>query len=520
MSGSPRFELRSARDGAVLLFAPHDRDYFTVALRANGLDASVRVASYLSEGFAAFFGRLAAEWRGWEGVHEWSSLEGECILRARCDRAGHVTLTARMEYRQSAAWSVEGEVALEAGQLDAITAAAREFERNGIVSNRGVTMLGIGIGTGTRHVAALAGAALLLACSGAPTPGSERAAREVWDEYVASKEGRFAQHAGTPSPLWSASEQERWPMYDLAGFYLPDGAVPEVLSVTPVDAAVDSAYRIVTRFWPSGPAGAVTRGDSATPVLTMTVYARREGRRWMLANALPFATATWARERRGRIAYQVAPARRFDATKAERAAAFVDSIATAFGVPAPPRIDYYVAESVDQAMEVLGVVTSVRYGPHGGFAKPVNAQVFSGDPALGEEYRHELTHVLLLPVIRDGRTSLLASEGVPTWFGGTAGRDYAGSVRHLASRLAAQPSVDLDAIVHDMSLSPEIRNAAGAVLAEMVHEKGGVAAVREYLQTPGRAIPHALERLLAQPWETIAVEWRRRVDRIATGRTR
>lgn len=355
-------------------------------------------------------------------------------------------------------------------------------------------------------------AASLSACVGAPTKASELAVRQVWDDYLASKNGQFAANAGTPSPLWSALEQAQWPMYDLAGFYLPDQAVPEVLSVTPVNAAVDSAYQIVTRFWPAGP----TSRDSATkPVLTMTVYARREGRRWVLANALPFRTDTWVRETRGRIAYRVAPALRFDASKAVRAAAFVDSLATAFEVPAPPQIDYYVAESVDQAMEILGVVVPERFGAAGGFAKPVNFQVFSGIPALGEDYRHELAHLMLLPIIRGGSTSLLASEGVPTWFGGTAGRDYQGSVRHLASLLRTQPQLDLDKIVDDMGVPSDIRNAAGAVLAQMVHESGGIDAVREYLRTPGHAIRDVLERLLQRPWPIIAEEWRRRVDQIA-----
>ncbi len=355
-------------------------------------------------------------------------------------------------------------------------------------------------------------AASLSACVGAPTKASELSVRQVWDDYLASKNGQFAANAGTPSPLWSASEQAQWPMYDLAGFYLPDQAVPEVLSVTPVNVAVDSAYQIVTRFWP---AGLTSRDSATTPVLTMTVYARREGRRWVLANALPHRTSTWARETRGRIAYRVAPALRFDPTKAVRAAAFVDSLATAFGVPAPPRIDYYVAESVDQAMEILGVVVPERFGAAGGFAKPVNFQVFCGIPALGEDYRHELAHLMLLPIIRGGSTSLLASEGVPTWFGGTAGRDFQGSVRHLASLLRTQPKLDLDVIVYDMSVSSEIRNAAGAVLAQMVHESGGVDAVREFLRTPGHAIRDVLGRLLQRPWPIIAGEWRRRVDQIA-----
>jgi hypothetical protein len=220
-------------------------------------------------------------------------------------------------------------------------------------------------------------------------------------------------------------------------------------------------------------------------------------------------------ESRGRITYRVAPTLRFDATKAARAAAFVDSLAAAFGVAPPPRLDYYVTESVDQAMAILGVDTPTRFGAAGGFAKPVNVQVFSGIPALGEEYRHEIAHVVLLPIIRGSGTSLIASEGVATWFGGTAGRDYHGSVRHLDSLLRVQRQITLDKIVDDMSVASDIRNAAGAVLADLVHETGGVVAVRDYLQASGREIREVLTRLLRRPWSDVVVQWRRRVDRLA-----
>lgn len=363
-------------------------------------------------------------------------------------------------------------------------------------------------------LAMLACGASLTACTQTRTGGSELTVRQIWDEYLASKNGQFAAKAGTPSSLWSATEQAQWRMYDLAGFYLPDQAVPEVLRVTRVDPAVDSAYQIVTQFWSQGP---TLRDSSTKPVLTMSVFARREGDRWVLANALPFLTATWARETRGRISYRMAPTLSFNADKALRAAAFVDSLATAFGVPAPDRIDYYVTESVDQALEILGVVVPERYGPAGGFSKPVNGQVFAGIPDLGENYRHELAHVVLLPVLRGSGTSLLASEGVPTWLGGTAGRDFRASVRQLDSVLRAQPHLTLDAIVDSAGVASEIRNTAGGVLAQMLNDTGGAQAVREYLRAgPGSAaIRAALERLLKRPWSMIVADWRRTVSRLA-----
>src|SRR5690606_18638142 len=255
-------------------------------------------------------------------------------------------------------------------------------------------------------------AAVITACSSATSHSSEDDVRRIWDEYLASKNGQFEANAGRRSPIWSAAEQARWPLYDLAGFYLPDRAIPEVPTVTPVDVRIDSAYRIVTRFWPEG---TPTRDSTARPDLTMTVYARREGSRWALANALPYNTSSWAHETLGRVTFHVAPGLQFDAMRATRTVAFVDSLAAAFNVAPPPRLDYYVTESVDQALGILGVVLPERFGAAGGFSKPVNLQVFSGIPELGEEYRHEVAHVVLLPIIRESGTSLIASEGVPTW---------------------------------------------------------------------------------------------------------
>ena len=362
---------------------------------------------------------------------------------------------------------------------------------------------------GTLIVCALS--AVLSACGAVPSRTSELDVRRTWEEYLASKNGQYARYAGEPSPLWDATEQQMWAMYDLAGFYLADGAIPEVLSVTPVSARADTAYQIVTRFWP---AGTTTRDTSTTPELTMTVYARRDGERWVLANALTFRTASWRRERRGRVTFHIAPSLQFDDAGATRSAAALDSLAAAFQVAPPPRLDYYSTGSVDEALAMLGVVFPRQFGA-GGFAKPVNFQVFSGDPVLGVEYRHEMAHVVLLPIIRGSETSLLASEGVPTWFGGTAGRDYQGSVRHLDSLLTAQPHVTIEKVLDDMSVPSEIRNAAGAVLAEMVYESGGIDAVRDYLRTPGLGIRHVLVRLLQRSWPEIASAWRERVGRIA-----
>lgn len=355
-----------------------------------------------------------------------------------------------------------------------------------------------------------------------PVASSDDAAvvRQLWSGYLASKRGLFASNAGTPSRAWLASEQAKWPMYDLAGFYLPDRSVPVSVTVQPTSAGGAPEFEIVTRFAD----GRGKRTDSASAiVLTVTVYGVRSEGTWVLANALPRKTAAWDRHEVGQITYFVEPGLRFNRQKARHAAAFVDSLASAFSLPSVRQLDYYVTSSVDASMRILGAETPETFGPHGGFSKPVNRQVFSGIPSLGEDYRHELTHVVLLPLSYSGLT-LLASEGVATWLGGSAGADFRQTTRNLAKYLAEHPDVSLDSIMElDLvmeSVTPplRLRYAAGAVLCAMLNDSGGAAAIKSFLQGgPGNAQLRAtLARELERPWAAVLSDWRTAVIRISS----
>jgi hypothetical protein len=347
-----------------------------------------------------------------------------------------------------------------------------------------------------------------------PAATPESLISDMWQQYLVSKHENYSANAGTPNPMWLASEQARWPMYDLAGFYLPDGAEPEVLSVRPTSVNTEREYEIVTRFV----SPARLRADAApSTILTMTVYAVRDSDQWVLANALPRKTAAWPRHRVGQITYFVEPGLAFDSTRARHAATFIDSLAAAFGVPRLTALDYYVTSSVDAAMAILGVQYPQIYGPHGGFSKAVNRQVFSGIPALGENYRHELTHVVLLPLLQGHALAVVTTEGVATWLGGTEGEDFTGSVRKLAAYLSEHPSVTLDAIVGVSSVPQYVRYTGGAVLCAMLFEQGGTAAIKEFLQLgpDPDALRAALSRMLGRPWPSVVSDWRAKVAEIA-----
>jgi len=339
--------------------------------------------------------------------------------------------------------------------------------------------------------------------------GAEAEVYQTWVRYLQSKAPYYSMGAWKPSPLWSASEQQRWPVYDLAGFYLPDSAAPEVLEV---QRTVGGEYRIVNIFR-SPNDNNMMRSRS----ITVTVFAQRAGKGWVLGNALPRLTRSWRREKVGQINYIMEPGYSFDSGRAQRAATFVDSLAAAFGVPRLEQLDYYLTSSVDQVYRILGLQVDTVWGPGGGVAQPRDRQLFSGTPAVGEDYRHELTHIVLLPLWTP-RTSVLAPEGVATWLGGTAGMDLRTASRGLATFLTDHPEVTLDSMMARRFPAAQFYPAAG-VFTLMVFERGGTDAVKG-LFTAGADAPSlraAMERLFNLPWASIADEWRRRVLAFGSG---
>lgn len=338
----------------------------------------------------------------------------------------------------------------------------------------------------------------------------EAAIYRTWQEYIRSKGGRLAVNAGTPSPLWAADEQAKWPMYDLAGFYVPDGSISEVASIRPAKHGKSVEYEVVTRFLVSDSTG--TR-----PALTMAVYAVQVGNQWLLANALPRRTRSWNSERVGQITYFIEPGLRFDRSRAQRAVAFVDSLAVAFEVPRLGPIDYYVTATVDGSLHALGVDYPRTFGPGGGFAKPVNRQLFAAVPLWGEDYRHELTHLVLLPLVQGRSMTVIASEGIATWLGGTAGMDLSQATQGLRSYLSAHPAVSLDSALALGGLPQTQTYVAGAVLCDVIFRHGGAAALKQFLRMgPGPVQLRAgLQELLQRSWDRIQADWRDALDRMA-----
>ena len=120
--------LKSSRDDGVLEVRRDKPDWWVVSLALPRLRATKQVdsAPYRRERLAAFFRRLADDWRGWSDAREWGSIEGDLELEATHDGLGHVALRVRLRNWLDPEWQCEGVIWLDAGQLESVV---REAER-------------------------------------------------------------------------------------------------------------------------------------------------------------------------------------------------------------------------------------------------------------------------------------------------------------------------------------------------------------------------------------------------------
>lgn len=129
------FELRSVHGGALLSFegrVPRDLEGYdgtTYSVRIRGpVTASMEAYDIAPHRWAEFFADLAANWRGWDGSKAHESLEGHVKITATCDRTGHVTAVVVLRGDSSGdGWRVEDSIHLEAGQLEGIASAAKQY---------------------------------------------------------------------------------------------------------------------------------------------------------------------------------------------------------------------------------------------------------------------------------------------------------------------------------------------------------------------------------------------------------
>jgi len=330
-----------------------------------------------------------------------------------------------------------------------------------------------------------------------PVPEIYRA----WRDYLRSDAERQS-----PTKYWSAAEQRRWSRYDIAGGYAYQGFPATVLSIQPAQPGATDEYVVRTLF-----ASANGPAKDVKPIALTRIYAIRENGHWVFANALPRLTRDWKRHLVGHITYIVQPSHSFDEGKARSAVRFADSVAAMFGVQPITDLNYYVADTPEEIHRILGLDFMVG-GDQASYSDPVRQMILVGNSVFGENHRHELTHSVLVPLIKAGNTPGVINEGVATWLGGSLGKSFPDVMREYAVFLAAHPTITLDSVLtvteHDLGTRP-----AGAVLVEMTYRHGGITAVKA-LMAGGRTdaqLRAALKKALEMSWPELERMWRAHV---------
>ena len=296
----------------------------------------------------------------------------------------------------------------------------------------------------------------------------------LWRSYLNERPYTYE-----PKRQWSSVEQRRWPIFDLAMPAVYQSAAEyqrtraTVVALDAANPGDSSVFVIRTLF---------TSQDSASgrelPVALTRVYAVREGGAWVLANALTRLTADWRRTVMGPITFIYPRDHRFDPVLARHAVRFADSLATVFGAPHPKGVTYYLARSPEEAFRISGV-DFARPGTTGR-SFPGNYMIFSGLPAYGEFYPHELTHLTLgwlpglpMPPVLD--------EGLAFWLGGSRGRSWPELRADLAVALQADSSLTLSRLLAERPATDPLRSTAAGGLLQLAHERGGVSMVKRVL---------------------------------------
>lgn len=322
-----------------------------------------------------------------------------------------------------------------------------------------------------------------------------------WSSYL-----RVGRNTEAGREYWSSSERT-WPMYDMSASIGSYGAgfAATVLDIRPVGPASMDEFVVKTLI-----ARVTGAQQEVRPVVLTRVYAVREDGRWVFRNALTRDTSDWARARVGPITYVVSPTRAFDPVRAERLVAFADSMSAAFGVPQLPELTYYVADSSEEIHRAMGVEWT--FGSFGSaYGSAGNSMILSGNPVFGEENRHEIMHILLGPIVAEGRAPPMVQEGVASWLGGSQGMTFEQFMSRYAAYLQQNPDVTIDSVLGGSTVDRG-RYPTGALLVRMIHERGGFSAVRDLL-TSGRTVDElrsAVSRLLGSDWEEVVTEVRRR----------
>ncbi len=159
----------------------------------------------------------------------------------------------------------------------------------------------------------------------------------------------------------------------------------------------------------------------------------------------------------------------------------------------PKNITYFSLKNSSELLNILGwdIVLNMFYTPTGGFARSGGKGtiyeniIFSGNN--NERYDHELIHLYYdeLLVSDTTKTSLMALEGIPTYFGGSSGKTFLELKKNLKEFMKNTDSVKIQNHHKDRSVNIQIDKhtnyiyAMGAFITELYYKENGYDGLKE-----------------------------------------
>ncbi len=289
--------------------------------------------------------------------------------------------------------------------------------------------------------------------------------------------------------LWSTATEFDRTIGDVTAGRANQGFPATVVGVIPAMPG-DSVYIVRILYARADSAGTVA------PLALQRLYAVREsGARYAfrLSSAFPRMRSNWEQRSKGAITFWYVPGQRPDVARIDRAARFVDSVAKLFKVPVPRHLDVIVGTSMDDVERAIGLDFFPEPSGPGQRSGGLNlgSIILSGNPAIAEAYFHEFVHSVLGPSLPAG--SVLLSEGVATWLGGSRGRTPREMYRLLHSYQQSDSTLTLSGLIRgrfqvaDDDRASNLLYATGALIADSIYRRQGIAGLSNVYTLKGEA---------------------------------
>jgi hypothetical protein len=124
------FDISSNVSARKIVFSERRGDSFLVELLGHGLNASMVVSAYTdARGLLRWLERLAAYDAPWTGEDDWSTIEGEFQISARCSTVGQVFIQVHLRALPGSAeeWQTSAGIESDLGSMSRYASAARQF---------------------------------------------------------------------------------------------------------------------------------------------------------------------------------------------------------------------------------------------------------------------------------------------------------------------------------------------------------------------------------------------------------